>query len=800
MVVYHLRKHTTSMNSLHPLTDRNFLVEEGGKYYGNIPPDKEYKRCSAVIFQEFCLTTKLGYDIMISWLQKAIRRGMLQDAQYVAVHLAEMRGIFLSNLLNRLMVILSEDIGPAEPTITEQVYPLYQKIKEDRPSTGALRDNETISSDQKRAILEIVYKLAMSRKSRIADWQIHSATSDNATDSASSACDEDGDDVYDWQPLNDLLDDFVQVCQDADINGSNSQSEERCSEAMRMVCQILAIKEKLPWGTCLDPARRRPIWLVWQLLEQMCPPNLTAEIIALKELYSIRDDLLHLSHAVCLIVYQHDIPSSRTLKMPNVPCDQEWDHNLTNRRPVLNDAIDKHTREGRNLLGRDMVFFLERGVHLENHHPFPGEAEILAQMLQEEREKEESFAEKKPRPYQIPIIDATKKYFEEETEGVLQMACGTGKTLTSFWITHSFMQQRQQCLRSVVVTPRLQVLGQFYRTYRDSFIQHKVKTVVGVICSDFSKPRTHDMCYHEHIRNQKELVAFWERYIVAPADSHDYEAVVLFTTYSSLKKIRALTEATIDDNNNDSNDSNGNNGGFWDLIVYDEGHHMDKTKHAISTKKSLLLSATPASHQQVIYRYDYKTAINDGALTPYQVHAVPIIESKEEEDSAQAVKDLPRPLCDNLADTPKVQIVSEIDLIAHHLLDAGTFRKLIVFSACNARSKELYDEMREQYPEIPTLYIDHKTKMKDRDPITRTWSTWESGVFFNCSILGEGVDFPSVDAVYLESGHVSPTRVIQAAGRPLRIDPNRKDKRAHILMSYRNRKEYGKMLDRLHHL
>ena len=76
------------MNSL------DLLVESGvvdAKYYPLMKAE-DFKKTNAVIFQKYC-PNGAHYDIMISWLQKAIRRNLLQQALYCVVWLVEMEGI-----------------------------------------------------------------------------------------------------------------------------------------------------------------------------------------------------------------------------------------------------------------------------------------------------------------------------------------------------------------------------------------------------------------------------------------------------------------------------------------------------------------------------------------------------------------------------------------------------------------------------------------------------------------------------------------------------------------------------------
>lgn len=62
--------------------------------------------------------------LIVSWLQKAIRRGNAQDAVYCAVELD--RSGWGEWCWKRLLIIASEDVGIADPTISSEIWSLYQ--------------------------------------------------------------------------------------------------------------------------------------------------------------------------------------------------------------------------------------------------------------------------------------------------------------------------------------------------------------------------------------------------------------------------------------------------------------------------------------------------------------------------------------------------------------------------------------------------------------------------------------------------------------------------------------------------
>ena len=110
--------------------------------------------------------TARGHDAreLVSWLQKAIRRGLTDDALYAACELE--RSGYGAWLWRRLRIIAAEDIGPAWPEAMAAVdasYRTYADLK------AAAR--KPIRHRPWRLVLtNVVIVLAQAPKSRAADW------------------------------------------------------------------------------------------------------------------------------------------------------------------------------------------------------------------------------------------------------------------------------------------------------------------------------------------------------------------------------------------------------------------------------------------------------------------------------------------------------------------------------------------------------------------------------------------------------------------------------------------------------
>ena len=95
---------------------------------------KEFKRVGIVVCPQYC-DNNVYYDIMISWIQKSIRRGNLKEALYCAYHIYNSGGVHISHMINRLILIASEDIGIACKCATF-VYNMNQYILKEYSSFG----------------------------------------------------------------------------------------------------------------------------------------------------------------------------------------------------------------------------------------------------------------------------------------------------------------------------------------------------------------------------------------------------------------------------------------------------------------------------------------------------------------------------------------------------------------------------------------------------------------------------------------------------------------------------------------
>jgi superfamily II DNA or RNA helicase len=461
---------------------------------------------SGVIFQQYC-HDGLKYDVCVSWLQKAIRRGLIDGAIYCATQMVALGRMFESHCINRLLLISSEDAA-TEPGIGSYAWNTYNKIQ-------SIRDSNRNETEQ--LIMQFISTLCKSRKSRNMDWISH---------------------LFEEQ-----LDHHVDRALHARVSYALLHNE-LCNES-RNKDEVLGEQRDLMAA------------------------------------YRKRKDVLILLHAVQLGYYGY-IVAERTL--PIATDLQPWAYYENLHPKVLDDAIDKHTKDGSAILHRDDIHFLYRGSLVENWHHYPGEKEAITLLIEHCLRKLgylQIRSDAVPRTYQKNIVQKLTDGFKTARVQDLNMACGTGKTKTCWWVAQQTLENFTTA-RILVVTPLLNILSQFYASWRDLFIGNKIHMSAYIMASEFAGALCSNYTTYQTITNPSEII--WD----------NSKCQVLFTTYASYKKATDYA---------------------FDFVIYDEAHHCKVLLP--NFRYSLRMSATLGYSANV--NYGYAQAIEEGAMVDYKI-------------------------------------------------------------------------------------------------------------------------------------------------------------------------------------
>ena len=390
------------------------------------------------------------------------------------------------------------------------------------------------------------------------------------------------------------------------------------------------------------------------------------------------------------------------------------------------------------------------------------------------------FKKNKIRPHQDNAVQKAIKHFKTERRGQLIHACGTGKTLTSYFLFEKF-----NCKLTLYLVPSLQLINQTLTEWcKESLARNKLISPI-VICSDKS---------NENISEHNPQLWLQELGIKVSNNFGELNQFVnsrrknkvIFCTYQSGKILS-------DHFKNIKKDI--------DLAFFDEAHNTTSSKSKIfghlledkniHIKKRLFMTATPkklVGHDDRFYSMEdekiygklideitFKTAIEElKLLNDYEV-VTQIVKD-------QNIKDL---LKKNpfVIDKKKLPKEVELKLISGAVTLKKTFKEkniknVVSFHGRVNRAKAFKDGINNIHPEIQlnAYHVHGKQSGSIRKDILSDFANNPPSIITNAQCLSEGVDVPSIDAVIFVDPKQSKVDITQAIGRALRKGSKSKGK------------------------
>ncbi|HHW3795473.1 TPA: DEAD/DEAH box helicase family protein [Legionella pneumophila] len=373
---------------------------------------------------------------------------------------------------------------------------------------------------------------------------------------------------------------------------------------------------------------------------------------------------------------------------------------------------------------------------------------------------------KNPKDYQKRAIDNVVKGFGKSDRGQLILPCGAGKTLVSLWIKEALNAKH-----TLVLVPSLALLKQI----KDEWVSNSLYTPRICVCSE------------QDIDENKDNLIFHVSEIggnvsTDPMEIHTFlshnDQTIVFSTYQSLEKVAEAVRGT----------------GFqFDLAICDEAHKTAGSKlskygfvHSdsnILVKKRLYMTATPRVFSNNLkstvtsdsttyiqdmsdphifgcefHRMSFKEAIDKGILVDYQIVVVGITSREIQQMLTQR-----KYISDN----------ETIDEIAHNyaldkFMSEYNSTHVITFHSSVKKANAFKERHKKNYTDTSSYHVNGKQSTNDRKVIMKEFVRSPKSIMTNARCLTEGVDVPSIDAVYFCDPKNSKTDIVQATGRALR--------------------------------
>jgi predicted helicase len=389
-----------------------------------------------------------------------------------------------------------------------------------------------------------------------------------------------------------------------------------------------------------------------------------------------------------------------------------------------------------------------------------------------------------PRIHQRIALENSNRYFNNvaNTRGKIIHPCGSGKTLTGFWISRSLNAKTV-----LIAVPSLALVRQTLNVWTREAYANNVDMDWMVVCSDDGISRSDDPEMRTvdlgiQVNNNPDSIAKF-------LSDNTTETKVLITTYQSGHAVSQGVQMTDI---------------VFDLAIYDEAHktvgRRDKPfahllyDENVRVSKRVFMTATERefkgdsvevlsmddeeTYGPTIDQLSFKKAIEQTPpiLSDYKI--VSTFVTKTEIQELMNRNDLLKP--DGSGWTLESDASTFASLIAlRKLIDERDIKHVVSFHSSIRRSKEFMDlnveasKVSGAFGILTPFHVSGKYSTGDRTAIIERFMDVEPSLVTNARCLTEGVDVPAIDAVLFADPKQSKIDIVQAAGRALRMADNK---------------------------
>lgn len=388
-----------------------------------------------------------------------------------------------------------------------------------------------------------------------------------------------------------------------------------------------------------------------------------------------------------------------------------------------------------------------------------------------------------PRPHQKAAIAAATKHFVQEGEarGRLVMPCGTGKSLTAFWIAGALKANS-----ILVAVPSLALIRQSVADWTREFLAHNKVPDWLCICSDKSVGNlerdefvgeVYDLGLPTHT-DQEKIAKFLRKRSKAPK--------IVFTTYQSSATLAAAARKVRTK---------------FDVAVLDEAHktvgsHSKQfatllSENKIKVHRRIFMTATERVlrgwHDDVLsmdnkedygerfFQLSFKEAIRQKIISDYKILTVVVDDSRVRElINDNRILNLDSR---NLDEAEAQSLASGIALKAafkkHRIKHAISFHRSIRAADRYREQQDALNRVHYMGPKTTNFHVSSKKTAGQRSDLLREFVGQRRALMTNARCLTEGVDIPAIDCVAFGDPKQSRVDIVQAAGRALRRFPGK---------------------------
>ena len=393
----------------------------------------------------------------------------------------------------------------------------------------------------------------------------------------------------------------------------------------------------------------------------------------------------------------------------------------------------------------------------------------------------------RPRPHQKQAVKDGVAHFVagKARRGKLIMPCGSGKSLTAFWIASALGARR-----IVVAVPSLALIRQTLKVWLRESVASRQNVEWICVCSDESAGRF-----------ERDDVAVLRQDLGVPCLTDPAEITawlkqkhagltVVFTTYQSDEALsRAARSARF----------------RFDLGIMDEAHKTvgaeDKLfSHLLHdtnlpVRRRLFMTATerryagqgdtvlsmddPDTYGETFHLLSFKRAMeyDPPILSDYKIISIAV--SREEVAELIRKNVFVRPdkgpwSREIEADMLASLIALRKAIMKYPIRHAVSFHASIQRAELFKTHNDAFSKSFRKYGNLETFHVSGKTATGTRARVINDFASADRALITNARCLTEGVDVPGIDCVLFADPRRSAVDIVQAVGRALRPSPGKK--------------------------
>lgn len=391
-----------------------------------------------------------------------------------------------------------------------------------------------------------------------------------------------------------------------------------------------------------------------------------------------------------------------------------------------------------------------------------------------------------PKEHQQRAIKNAYTHFIDENNdnGKLIMACGSGKSLTAYWISQQLESQT-----ILIAVPSLALIKQTLEVWTRESVANNIDINWIAVCSDDTVSKIDDDIFTASTKDLGIDVSTDIDYIVNWLANPKHATTIVFTTYQSGKIIAEASK---------------NANVTYDLGIMDEAHktvglndslfsHLLFNEN-ISIKKRLYMTATErrykgesdeiASMDNIeLYGEDFEVLTFKEALETkpsilcdYKIIAMMV--TKREIANLIKNNNFVKPENQNYTQEIESEMLAST-IALHKAIKKYDIKHTISFHSSIERAKffqaqeKVFRKSFSEYTELETFHVSGMTPVSTRNKIIKTFSESQNSLITNARCLTEGVDVPNIDCVLFADPRQSTVDIVQAVGRALRLSKNK---------------------------